>query len=593
MAGLVSASARNIVYVSPRNCSVLAGLVKNLCTSSYHSNQISSEQQCKDTHILESPLGPVKIPQMTLPQYIWKNFEEYSGKPAITCGSSGRSYTYGEARFISNAFARAVVSTIGLKKGDCIGLLMPNIPEYVFAMYGALEAGLVVTFVNPLYTSGEILRQFENAGVKCCVTIPQLFKVAESISPSLKFYKGTVIVGGDSDPSSKVFGFKEIVTKTSANIMLPEVSPSDVALLPYSSGTTGLPKGVMLTHTNCAVNLEQCNHPSIIQHTPTSEDFQERVLSVLPFFHIYGCNGILNTSLVYGLHMISIPKFTPESYIECVLKYKPTVLFVVPSLLLFLASHPSVKSEHLTSIKEVTCGAAPATKSLIEKFKDKVGRNDIIIKQGYGMTETSPVTLFTPHGAPSSKEGSTGQLIKGTRAKVVSLTTGSVLGPHSSGELCIQGPQIMKGYLNNEEATRETIDEHGWLHTGDVAYYDEEGFFYIVDRTKELIKVKGNQVSPTELENIVIQMSGIADVAVVGIPDVLSGEIPRAFVVLRPGFHITEEEIIAFVEPKVAPYKKLAGGVRFLDMIPRNPAGKVLRNELKVFGINVNIAEKS
>jgi len=486
-----------------------------------------------------------------------------------------------------------MLQRLALKKGDVIGLLMPNIPEYVFAIHGALEAGLVVTFVNPLYTTGEILRQFENAGVKCCVTIPQLAPITDAIGPKLKGYKATIVVGGETDQPKKVFGFKDIVTAAKPNVLLPEVDPREVALLPYSSGTTGMPKGVMLTHRNCVANLEQCVHPALVSHTPTCADYQERILSVLPFFHIYGFNGILNTSLSYGLHMISIPKFTPESYIECVLKYKPTFLFVVPSLLLFLASHPAVKSEHLTSIKEVTCGAAPATKSLIDKFLEKVGRNDIVVRQGYGMTETSPVTLVSPSKMPESKAGSTGQLVRGTRAKIVSLKTGENQPPHSSGELYVQGPQVMVGYLNNEEATKETIDAEGWLRTGDVAYYDEDGYFFIVDRTKELIKVKGNQVSPTELEGIIMQMPGVADCAVVGIPDILSGEIPRAFVVRRPGFHITENEVTNYLEPKVASYKKLAGGVRFLDVIPRNPAGKVLREELKVFGTKVEEAASS
>ncbi|XP_046664732.1 4-coumarate--CoA ligase-like [Homalodisca vitripennis] len=555
-----------------------------------HRSSVSTvryESSGPTEYIVESPLGPVNVPDMSLPAYIWKDFEEWSDKPAVTCGSSGRSYTFGEARFISHAFAIALLQRLQLKKGDVVGVLMPNIPEYVFAIYGAMEAGLAVTFVNPLYTTGEILRQFENAGVKCCITIPQLFPVSEAIGPKLKNYKGTIVVGGETDQRNRVFGFKDIVTSAKPNVLLPEVDPNEVALLPYSSGTTGMPKGVMLSHRNCVANLCQCNHPALVNHVPTSDSYQERILSVLPFFHIYGFNGILNTSLSYGMHMISIPKFTPESYIECVLKYKPTVLFVVPSLLLFLASHPAVKSEHLASIKEVTCGAAPATKSLMDKFLEKVARTDINIRQGYGMTETSPVTLFTPNNMPESKSGSTGQLVLGTRAKIVSLKTGENLPPHGSGELCVQGPQVMIGYLNNEQATKETIDEEGWLHTGDVAYYDEDGYFYIVDRTKELIKVKGNQVSPTELESIIMQMPGVADCAVVGIPDILSGEIPRAFVVLRPGHHLTESEVCSFLEPKVAPYKKLAGGVRFLDVIPRNPAGKVLRDELKVFGANI------
>ncbi|XP_050444504.1 uncharacterized protein LOC126848040 [Adelges cooleyi] len=536
--------------------------------------------------ILESPFGPVNNVDVTLPEYIWRNIEKWEDKPMITCGSSGRSYTYGEGRMICRLFASTLISKLGLKKGDVVGLLLPNLPEYVFAIHGALEAGLVVTFVNPLYTSGEVKRQFENAGVKLCMTISLLLPVIQEISPSLKNYKGTVVFGGDevADKKSRIYDFKSIVSGQSPD-ELPESFPDEVALLPYSSGTTGLPKGVKLTHRNCAINLEQCTHPDLINYVPTTDDYQERILSVLPFFHIYGFNGILNGVLAHGLHMITIPKFTPESYIECVLKFKPTMLFVVPSLLLFLASHPSVKPEHLSSIREITCGAAPASKALIDNFVQKA-QKDIIIRQGYGMTESSPVSLYTRIRLPENKTGSTGQLIRGTQARVVSLTDGNDLGPHRSGELLIKGPQVMAGYLNNEQATKETVDEDGWLHTGDVAFYDEDEYFFIVDRTKELIKVKGNQVSPTELESLILQLKSVADVAVVGIPDVLSGEIPRAFVVKRPGSEISEKTILEHVEKNVVAYKKLAGGVKFLDLIPRNPSGKVLRNELKVFGNN-------
>lgn len=576
----VSSARASLKYRRPFSTSSC----KNVYSGRVSDNLVKHQSKVAAPGILESLYGDVEVPNMTLPQYIWKNFQEWADKPLITCGSSGRSYTYAEGRYISSAFATALLSKLRLDKGDVVGLLMPNIPEYVFSIHGALEAGLTVTFANPLYTPGEILRQFENAEVKCCVTIPQLLPVIQAVTPKLQNYKGTIVVGEKSDLSNKIYGFQDIVTNTKPNLPFPDVSPNEIALLPYSSGTTGMPKGVILTHRNCVANLEQCKHPAFVDHIPTSADYQERILSVLPFFHIYGFNGILNVVLMYGMHVITIPKFTPEAYIECVLKYKPTLLFVVPSLLLFLASHPAIKSEHLASIKEVTCGAAPATKSLIDKFKEKVGRHDIIIRQGYGMTETAPCTLLTPHNMPISKMGSAGQLVKGTYAKVVSLTTNEPLGPQVSGELYIQGPQVMVGYLKNEKATQETLDSEGWLHTGDVAYYDEDGYFYIVDRTKELIKVKGNQVSPTELESIVMQIPGVADVAVVGIPDVLAGELPRAFVVKKPGSSLTEDDIVKFVDNKVAPYKKLGGGVRFLDVIPRNPAGKVLRNELKVFG---------
>ncbi|XP_021913242.1 4-coumarate--CoA ligase-like [Zootermopsis nevadensis] len=527
---------------------------------------MKSTTAARPERILEPPYPEkMQIPEATITEFVWQDVGQWLSKPAVTCGSSGRSYSHGETRALCRRFANALLGAVGLRQGDVLGLLLPNMPEFVIAIHGAIEAGIIVTFANPLYTPDEIGRQFMNAGVRASVTIPQLLPVMAQVGRSLPDYKWTIAVGGELQADGTVLSFQRLLSE-SVDADIPKLSPGDVALLPYSSGTTGLPKGVKLSHRNLVANLQQISHPDILLHVPTTETTQEVALSVLPYFHIYGFNGILNPTILYGMHIVSIPKFTPEDYIGCVIKFKPTILFVVPSLMLFLASHPSVTREHLSSIKHVVCGAAPATKNLIDKFKSKVDR-DINIRQGYGMTESAPVTIFPSKHAPLSKMGSCGQIVPETQAKVVDLTTGQSLGPHESGELLIRGPQVMLGYLNNDEATQETIDPDGWLHTGDVAYYDEDEYFYIVDRTKELIKVKGNQVSPTELESI------------------LAGEVPRAFVVRHPDYQsLTEADVQEYVEPKVASYKKLAGGVKFIDVIPRNPAGKVLRQQLKVLG---------
>ncbi|XP_069687233.1 uncharacterized protein [Periplaneta americana] len=555
-----------------------------------HQNTAASTAANLD-RILESPFpGETQIPNVSLTEYIWKDVDKWLSKPSVTCGTSGRTYTYGEARALSRRFANALLGECGLKRGDVVGLLLPNIPEYLIAIHGAIEAGIIVTFANPLYTADEVRRQFVNGSVRCSITIPQLLPIVTQVAPTIPDYKTTIVIGmDDHQPDGSLLSFKKLLID-SLPADIPKAHPDEIALLPYSSGTTGLPKGVKLSHRNLVSNLEQIQHPDVLLHRPTTETTQEVVLTVLPFFHIYGFNGILNPTAVFGMHLVSIPKFTPEDYLACIDKFKPTILFLVPSLLLFLASHPGVTKEHLSSIEKVVCGAAPATKNLIDKFKAKVDRDNINIRQGYGMTESSPVTLFAPKHIPRSKTGSCGQLVPLTQAKVVDLTTGESLGPHQSGELWVRGPQIMLGYLNNEEATQETLDSEGWLHTGDVAYYDDDEYFYIVDRTKELIKVKGNQVSPTELESVILQMPAVADVAVVGIPDLLAGELPRAFVVRRPDFpNVTESDIQQFVEPKVASYKKLAGGVKFIDIIPRNPAGKILRHELKVLGEKIPV----
>nr|CAH7746282.1 unnamed protein product [Callosobruchus chinensis] len=531
--------------------------------------------------IIKSPVGTISpIPNQNLVEYLYSDMDEHIEEPATTCAVSGRSYTYGFLRMLINRCAQALLGHCGLKQGDVIGLLLPNIPEYIIVCHGAMEAGIVVTFVNPLYTPDEIKRQFENAGVKMIVTVPLLLEVATTVGPQLPGYKSTLCIGGEDDLANNVHGLESLL-KAGHESEIQGINPRELALLPYSSGTTGLPKGVMLSHYNLVANLVQVDHDAF-RNLHSNDGSRHKVLTVLPYFHIYGFNSIMNLILKSGGHLLSIPRFTPEDYIKALVEYRPTFLFVVPSLLLFLASHPAVTKEHLSSIETIQSGAAPLSEGQIQKFREKVGKDDVLIRQGYGMTESSPVTFIMPRITPPSKIGTIGVPVPGTEAKIISLTNGETMGTHESGELLVRGPQIMMGYLNNEQATSETIDEEGWLHTGDVAYYDEDAYFYIVDRCKELIKVKGNQVSPTELENLLMEIDGVSDAAVVGIPDALAGEVPRAFVVTKPGAEVTEEDIHRFINSKVTHYKKLVGGVRFIEAIPRNPSGKILRNELRV-----------
>ncbi|KAJ8947197.1 hypothetical protein NQ318_015545 [Aromia moschata] len=531
--------------------------------------------------VVKSPLGPCpKIPNENLVEHVFKNMDNWIEAPAATCAATGRSYTFGMLRMLINRCAQALVGHCGLKPREVIGLLLPNIPEFPIVCHGAIEAGLTVTFVNPLYTPDEIKRQFENAGVKMIVTVPLLLEVATTIGPTLPGYRSTICVGGEDDVSKNIHGLQSLLTAGHES-ELSGINPRELALLPYSSGTTGLPKGVMLSHYNLVSNLVQGERPEILDPIASNGE-RHQTLTVLPFFHIYGFNGILNLCLRSGCHIITLPRFSPEDYIKALETYRPTVLFVVPSLLTFLASHPALTSDHLASVELVQSGAAPLSEGQLQQFREKLPRPDVIIRQGYGMTESAPVTFCMPKLTPASKIGTIGIPYPGTETKIVSLKTGEPLGTHQSGELLVRGPQVMMGYLNNEKATADTIDEDGWLHTGDVAYYDEDCYFYIVDRCKELIKVKGNQVSPTELEHLILEIEGIADAAVVGIPDNLAGEVPRAYVVRKPGLNINEEDIQRLVNSKVTHYKKLVGGVKFIESIPRSPIGKILRNELKL-----------
>lgn len=534
------------------------------------------------TTVLKSAYGEVDVPDKTLSQFIWSKSSGWKNLPALTCGLSGRSYTFATSENLCKVGAQALLANTDLKPGDRIGLLLPNVPEYMVAVHASLQAGLIVTFANPLYTVPELTRQFQSAKVRCIITIPQLLEAAQAVAKTLDNYDCTINIGGSAEPEQRILGLESLMSP-SESVKLPEVRPSDISVLLYSSGTTGVPKGVMLTHRNLVTNIIQLTDRALIDYSDPTEEFQETVLTVLPFFHIYGFNTILNYMTYIGAHLVTIPKFTPQDYIACLENHKPTVLFVVPSLLLLLITHPEVTPQHLSSVKKIFCGAAPMKKGLIDQFFKKIGRNDCTVSQGYGMTETSPSVTITPYTMPYSKSGSCGRLLPSTMARVIDLTDGKDVGmPNKPGELLVKGPQVMKGYLDNPVATSEAIDIDGWLHTGDVVYYDEDEYFYVVDRTKELIKVKGNQVSPTELESLILEIPGVADAAVIGIPDTFAGELPKAYVVKKPGFdNITPEQVQEFVTSKVATYKKLAGGVSFVDAIPRNSAGKILRNELK------------
>ncbi|KAF5302842.1 hypothetical protein FQA39_LY02022 [Lamprigera yunnana] len=530
------------------------------------------------TKIVRSPFENIVIPKENFVQHVWKNTDKWDDVTVSTCAISGRNYTYGLAKHAIHNLAQALIARCKLEPGDVVSLVLPNIPEYLIITHGIASAGLILTFANPLYKEDELKRQFINANVKSIVTISLFLETVLKLASQLPGYKTTICVGGEDDTIKNVHSLQNLIFENHKTD-LPEISPKSIALLPYSSGTTGLPKGVMLSHENLVANLAQTNRPELCALRP--EETNKKALTVLPYFHIYGFNSIMNNCANIGITLVSLPKFTPEDYIRALLEHRPYFIFAVPSLLLFLASNPSVTKNHLASIEIITSGAAPATEGLLQRFREKVGR-EIVITQGYGMTETSPVTLFTPRPVPKSKQEAVGVLLPNTEGKVVSLIDGTDCGPHTPGEFLVRGPQVMVGYLNNQTANDEIFTKDGWMRTGDVVYYDEDGYFYIIDRVKELIKVKGNQVSPTELENLILEIPDIADVAIVGIPDTLCGEIPRAFVVRKKDGKVTADDILSYVHPKVASYKQIAGGIKFIESIPRNPSGKVIRNELKI-----------
>lgn len=343
----------------------------------------------------------------------------------------------------------------------------------------------------------------------------------------------------------------------------------DVVVLPYSSGTTGLPKGVMLTHHNLVANICQCDHAIVYQ--PDGEV----ALAFLPFFHIYGMQVLMNGLLANGVTVVTLPRFDLDQALSLVQEHRITRFFAVPPVVLALAKHPAVDSYDLSSLVQVFSGAAPLGAEIAMEAEKRIGCE---VVQGYGMTELSPVSHTTPPGM--FKAGSSGVTVSNTESRIVDPDTGEDQPFGERGELWVRGPQVMKGYLNNPEATAATLDSDGWLHTGDVAIIDEDHHMTIVDRVKELIKYNGFQVPPAELEALLITHPEVNDVAVIGIPDESAGELPKAFIVRSPGSEVTAEDLQAFVAEHVASYKHIRL-VEFIDEIPKSASGKILRRLLR------------
>jgi acyl-CoA synthetase (AMP-forming)/AMP-acid ligase II len=343
----------------------------------------------------------------------------------------------------------------------------------------------------------------------------------------------------------------------------------DLVALPYSSGTTGASKGVMLTHRNLVANLRQIEAMGHALQTDT-------LVCVLPMFHIYGLNVIMNFGLYAGATTVVLPHFDLEEFLGVAEKYEVTMAHVVPPIMLALARHPAVGRYDLSSLRRVFTGAAP----LGEQIAREVGaRLECVVMQGYGMTEASPSTHMTPREPENMRAGSVGILMPNTECKIVGVEGGAESGVGEEGEICVRGPQVMKGYLNRPEATAETIDPEGWLHTGDIGHADAEGHFFVVDRKKELIKYKGFQVAPAELEALLVTHPAVADAAVIPSPDEEAGEVPKAFLVLKNDRGATADELMAFVASRVSPYKKIRL-VEFVDQIPKSASGKILRRVL-------------
>ena len=512
--------------------------------------------------IFQGPHADVPIPGVPFHQFVLHRAEELKAKPALIDAETGRTLTYGELARDACQLARALAAR-GMRKGDVFAVMLPNVPEFATVFYGVLAAGGVITTLNPLYTIDEITHQLQDSGAKYLLTLPQLFDKAAAAAAQ--------------HPLQEIFVLGESQTATPLSALLAghytpysvDINPSeDLAVLPYSSGTTGKSKGVMLTHANLSAGVV-----AVAVAYPIGEG--TKTLGLLPFFHIAGMVCVLHSALYVGATLVLMPRFELESLLRTIQNYRIELAPLVPPIVVALAKHPVVDRYNLSSLRLISCGAAPLGADMHRACEIRLKTS---VVQGYGMTEVAGLTHGSMEAINKNRPGTVGPCGPNTRCKIVDTLTGSELGPKEQGELWVRSPQVMKGYLNNPAATAESLDGDGWYHTGDIGYADEDGYFYIVDRLKELIKYKAYQVAPAELEALRLSHPAVADAAVIPSPDEEAGEVPKAFLVMRNP--MTVEEVLDFVAAHVAPYKKIRR-VEFVEQLPKSPVGKLLRRVLR------------
>ncbi|XP_022867626.1 4-coumarate--CoA ligase 2-like [Olea europaea var. sylvestris] len=526
----------------------------------------------KEEFIFRSKLPDIYIPNhLPIHTYCFQNISKHSTRPCIINAANGEVFSQADVKLTAGKVA-AGLNKLGIQQGQVIMLLLHNSPEFVFAFLGASYIGAITTTANPLYTPAEIEKQATISKPYLIITHAIYVQKVKNFAQQ----NGVKIFCIDPPPES-CFHFSELTQTDENSIPSVNVHPDDMVVLPFSSGTTGFPKGVMLTHKN----LVTCVSQQVDGENPTlCVQPEDLTICVLPLFHVYSLITVMLCTLRVGSAILIMQKFEINALMENVQKYKVTIAPFVPPILLAIAKSPVADRFDLSSVRRVVCGAAPMDKNLEDAVRRKLPNAKI--GQGYGMTEGGVVSMCLGFAkeAFQFKSGSCGTVIRNAQMKINDPQTGLSLPYNRAGEIWIRGDQIMKGYLNDPEATKRTIDREGWMHTGDIGYVDENEELFIVDRLKELIKYKGFHIAPAELEALLIVHPSISDAAVVPMNDDAAGEVPVAFVVRENGSKISEEHIKQYISTQVVPYKRI-NRVFFIDEIPKAPSGKIIRKILR------------
>jgi len=541
-------------------------------------------------HYTDTVPGSLQYPRMVIDEMLRTASDNYPKNPALIFG--GNRITYQKLDYLVDRFASALFK-LGIRKGDRVAILLPNCPQTVIAFYSIFRLGAIAVPANPMYQEREIAYQIENSGAETLITLDLLYPRVSLVKDQTKLKNMVITSIKDYLPPLKkmlypifqmkgdhkvrigkgtgIFGFKDLIAGGLSDSPSITISPEDTAILQYSGGTTGISKGAVLTHRNIVSNtIQMCGWYYIIRKG------EEVMLSILPLFHTYGIAVCMNLSIATGSCMLLIPRFVSKDILKAIQDYRVTLFPGIPGIYAALNNYRDIKKWDISSVNYCVSGSAPLPIAVMEEFEKLTGG---VILEGYGLTEASPVT----HSNPAHRErkvGSIGLPLADTDCKIVDIDDGErEVSLGEAGELCIKGPQVMKGYWNMPSETALTLRD-GWLYTGDIARIDGDGYFYIIDRKKDMIISEGFNIYPNEIDEVVLTHPKIFDAAAVGVPDRLRGEKVMLFVVLKEGEVARQEEIVGFCKERLAKYK-VPKKVEFRKELPKTPVGKVLRRVLR------------